>query len=97
MATIAFDSLGYFERLKAAGVSSEQAKVQADVMREIIEEKLATKSDLERVRFELDAKIEATKLELKQEIREMELRITIRLGGMMAASIAMVAALVKLL
>ena len=33
----------------------------------------------------------------KQDLRELELRLTIRLGAMMAASIAIIAALVKLL
>ncbi len=33
MAGIPFASLGYFEKLKAAGVPEEQAKVQADAMR----------------------------------------------------------------
>ena len=43
----------------------------------------------------------ATKADLKAELEKLELRLrhdlTLRLGGMMAASIAVVAALVKLL
>jgi hypothetical protein len=85
MSAVTFDTLGYFERLKAAGVPEEQAKVQANVMREVIEDKLATKADLL-----------AVKTELQQQMKELEYRLTIRLGGMMAASIALVAALVKL-
>jgi hypothetical protein len=46
MSAVAFDALGYFERLKAAGVPEEQAKAQANVMREAIEDKLATKQAL---------------------------------------------------
>ncbi|MEK7298163.1 MAG: hypothetical protein AAB069_09725 [Planctomycetota bacterium] len=34
---------------------------------------------------------------LKRDVKELELRLTIRLGAMMAASIAIIAALVKLL
>ena len=37
------------------------------------------------------------RLATKQDIKELEMRLTLRLGGMMAASIAVVAALVKLL
>ncbi|MDR2695270.1 MAG: CCDC90 family protein [Deltaproteobacteria bacterium] len=85
MSAATFDTLGYFEKLKAAGVPEEQAKVQANVMREVIEDKLATKADLL-----------AVKTELQQQMKELEYRLTIRLGGMMAASIAIVAALVKL-
>ena len=82
MSSTTFDSLGYFEKLKAAGMPEEQAKVVANTMREVIDERLVTKEYL-------DAKL-----------RELEYRLqynlTIRLGGMMAASVALVAALVKL-
>ena len=78
MSTTTFDSLAYFERLKAVGVPEEQAKVQANAMREVIEDKLVTKA------------------ELASQLKDLEYRLTIRLGGMMAASIAIVAALVKL-
>jgi hypothetical protein len=35
-------------------------------------------------------------LATKQDLKDLEYRLTLRLGGMMAASIAIVAALVKL-
>ena len=38
-----------------------------------------------------------TKQDLKQELRELELRLTLRLGSMMVVAIGVVAALVKLL
>jgi len=86
MTAATFDSLGYARKLEAAGFSREQAEVQTDALREIIEDRLATKSDLKALEAQLEGKI-----------RELEYRLTIRLGGMMAASIAIVAALVKLL
>jgi len=52
----------------------------------MIGDKLATKNDL----IELENN-------LRQDIRELEYRIIIKLGGLMAASIAVVATLVKLL
>ena len=78
MTSTTFDTLGYFEKLKAVGVPEEQAKVQANAMREVIEDKLVTKA------------------ELASQLKDLEYRLTIRLGAMMAASIALVAALVKL-
>ncbi len=81
-----FDSLRYFEQLKEAGFTEKQAKVQANAMREVIEEKLATKADL----LEQEA-------HLTSEMQKLELRLTVKLGGMIAASIAIVAALVKIL
>jgi len=86
MATTTFDSLSYAKKLEAAGFTREQAEVQTEALREVIEDKLATKHDLKELETRLDGKI-----------RELEYRLTIRLGAMMAASIAIVAALVKLL
>jgi UDP-N-acetylglucosamine:LPS N-acetylglucosamine transferase len=58
-----------------AGMPLRQAEILAEEQARLIDERLATKDDLER----------------------MELRLALRLGTMMAASIAFVAALVKLL
>lgn len=43
MTTTTFDTLGYFEKLKAAGVS----EVQADTLREFIDDRIVTKEHLE--------------------------------------------------
>jgi len=81
-----FDTLAYAKKLKAAGFTEQQAEIQAEALSEIIEDRLATKQDIE---------------ELKRDIKELELRLkhdlTLRLGGMIVAGIAVVAALVKLL
>ena len=84
--TIVFDTLAYAKKLKAAGFTEEQAEVQAEALAEIVDERLATKQDLRE--------LETT---LKRDIKELEMRLIIRLGTMMAISIAVVAALVKLL
>ncbi len=80
--TIAFDTLAYAKRLKEVGVPEKQAEVQAEAMVELVEERLATKQDI---------------LDLKRDMKEMEMRITIRLGALMMAAVGTVAALVKLL
>ena len=85
MTSTTFDTLGYFEKLKAVGVPEDQAKVQAGALRELIDDKLATKADLL-----------ATKIELQQQMRELEYRLTIRLGSMLAAAVAVLAALIVL-
>lgn len=86
MTTITFDSLSYAKKLEAAGFTREQAEVQTQAIREVIEEQLATKRDLKNLETSLEAKL-----------RDLEYRLTIRLGTMIAAAVATVAALVKLL
>ena len=77
--TATFDTLAYAKKLKAAGFTEEQAEIQAEALSEIIEERLATKQDLNEL-----------ELRLKHDL-------TLRLGSMLVAGIAIVATLVKLL
>ncbi|OQY43329.1 MAG: DUF1640 domain-containing protein [Desulfobacteraceae bacterium 4572_87] len=86
MATTTFDSLAYMKKLKVAGFTEQQAEAQTETFAEIIEERLITKQDLKEL-----------EVSLKRDMKGLELRLTLRLGSMMAASIAMVAAFVKLL
>ena len=72
MSVMVFNSLNYAKRLEQAGFTRQQAEVQANIMTEIVDEKIATKQDL----------------------RVLEYRITIRLGGMLAAAVAVLAALI---
>jgi hypothetical protein len=84
--TMTFDTLSYAKKLKSVGFTEEQAEVQVEILAQIIDERLATKQDI---------------FDLKRDMKEMELRLkhdlTLRLGAMMAAGIAIVAALIKLL
>ena len=96
MSTIAFDTLSYAKKLQDLGFTKEQSEGFAQLQRELIDERLATKQDIRDLRNEM--RDMETRLDNKMEIRlkDLEYRLTIRLGGMMAASIAIVAALVKL-
>ena len=58
MTTTTFDTLGYFERLKAAGLPEAQAeaitKAQAEAMKDFVASReFATKSDLSDLKHEL--------------------------------------------
>jgi preprotein translocase subunit Sss1 len=66
MKTIAFDTLAYANKLKNAGVEGKQAEIQAEALAEIIEERLATKSDIDK---------------LESKITELGYKLTITLGG----------------
>ena len=60
MSTTTFDTLGYFEKLKAAGFTEEQAKVQVEAMQGVVRsydeasrKELATKGDLADTKHEI--------------------------------------------
>jgi hypothetical protein len=80
--TAIFDTLAYSKKLKAAGFTEQQAEIQAEALAEIIDERIATKQDFH---------------ELKRDMKEMEQRIIIKLGALIAASIAITVSLIKLL
>ncbi len=66
-----FDTLKSVEELQEAGIPENQAKAQVRVFQRIIESDLATKRDIK---------------ELRQEMRELEYRLTIKTGVMLVAS-----------
>lgn len=78
MTATTFDTLVYFEKLKAAGVPEAQAKVQAEAIKGIIDDKLVTRDHFEG------------------RIKELEYRLTIRFGSMIAAAVAILAAFMAL-
>ena len=82
MTTTTFDSLGYFEKLKEAGVPEAQARVQGEAMRQQAEaQRVALQTALDRYdeasRRELATRgdLRETELRLQAEIRATELRL----------------------
>ncbi len=89
MTTITFDTLKFANRLKSAGVASAHAEAEAEALAEIFDiagRDLVTKDYLD---------IGLTQLE--QRLTQLEYRMTIKLGALMAGAVGIVAALVKLL
>ncbi len=86
MTTITFDTDSFVKKLKAVGFTEDQTEVFASEQAVLIDDKLATQTDL----IELENN-------LRRGMREMEYRIIIKLGTLIAASITVVATLVKLL
>ncbi|CAA6603367.1 conserved hypothetical protein [Rhodospirillaceae bacterium LM-1] len=82
MSSVTFDKLAYLETLKASGIPEPQARAHAHALDDALRDSVATRDDVSR---------------LEALIRETELRLTVKLGAMLAASVAIVAALVKLL
>ncbi len=82
MSTITFDTLKFSKRLREAGVPEKQAEAEAEALSEVLEVNL---KDL------------VTKEDLQRELRDLEQRMLIKLGGLMVVAVSIVAALVKLL
>ena len=103
----AFDTLGYAKHLRDVGVPQEQAETHAEAARQFIMAELVTRCDLDGVRRELETKIDTVRHELESRIdglrRDLEgkidtlsLRLTVRMGVMLAAGVAALAAIIKL-
>ncbi|MDR2208906.1 MAG: CCDC90 family protein [Azoarcus sp.] len=85
MNAITFDTLKYANRLKKAGFTPEQAEEQASALSEVLEvnlKELATKADIAM---------------LRQEMVQLEQRMTIKLGTMLTIAVGAMVALTKLL
>ncbi|TXN68689.1 hypothetical protein [Methylobacterium sp. WL6] len=90
----AFDTLKFTQRLEQVGVGREQAVARAEPARDMIIADSATKADLEKT-LRLDLK--ALKAGIDGSLRELELRMTVKLGAIIAAAVAVIAALQKFL
>jgi hypothetical protein len=97
MPSIIFDTYAYIKKLQAVGFTEEQTAVQAETFAGLIDEQLATKRDLKELELSLRREIKEMETSLRHEMKELESRLIIRLAAMIAASIAVVATLVKLL
>lgn len=85
IAQFGFDTLAFVKRLAAAGMDTRQAEALAEGLTQHAFDTLATKSDLQE-----------TELRLRTEIKELELRLTIRMGAMNGATIAILGTLITL-
>ncbi len=104
---VAFDTLKAATRLQnEAGFNEKQARVLVATFAEGIGENLATKEDVAALRSEMATKedvailrseMEVLREVLRGEMRELEQRMTIRLGAMIAAAVGIIVALDKLL
>jgi len=85
----AFDTLGYSKKLRDAGVPQDQAEAHAEAAREFIMVELVTKSDLLAATQTLQAQIRSVE-------ENLALRLTVRVGIMLAAGLTLLGAVLKL-
>lgn len=76
MVGLAHATLTYVSDLRAAGMPEKQAQIQAEFITDIIESNLATKTDIENVKLEIEkVRLEAhtIKAELKVDIEKLRM------------------------
>ena len=75
--SITFDTLAYANKLKAAGVESRvaeaQAEAQHDLFAEVIENKLATKEDINQLKIATKEDINQLKIATKEDINQLKI------------------------
>ena len=81
MTTIAFDTLKFANRLKAAGVPDKQAEAEAEILGEALEVNLNSL---------------VTEDALRRELLLLEQRSTIKLGGIIAVATGVIIAVMRL-
>lgn len=98
-----FDTLQDSKKLTTAGFTPIQAEAQAEALKEVVEDNLitrfdkyATKSDLEGAVSDLENAVNRLENKLENSLKELELRMTIKLGGMLVAGIGSLIILMKL-
>jgi hypothetical protein len=75
MTVIAFNKLAYMEHLKTAGVDDVHARAHAFALDDALKDSVATKADIR---------------ELEAKMRELELRMTVKFGGMLFVAVGVI-------
>ena len=105
-----FDTLTYARRLKEAGVPEKQAEAMADATRDLVSQDVASKADIAAVKTDIAAvRSDLANLEqrIKSELAALDqrftaaietqsLRLTVRMGLMLAAGLSLLAAVLRL-
>jgi hypothetical protein len=90
--TARFAGRAWYDKLRDAGVAQDQAEAHAEAAREFIMTELATHSDLAVLRTDLDV----LRRELENKLDTLTLRLTVRMGIMLAAGLSILAAVLRL-
>lgn len=107
-ARIAFDTLAYANRLKAAGLDSKVAEVQAeanaDMIANLLDNTLATKQDVTELaqvtRQDIAELAQTTKQDIfrvELKLAELETRLLLKLGTITVASISVATAVFSMI
>ena len=92
-----FNALKYTEKMEEVGFTREQAETSINILLEIMDNKFATKDDLEKLRTQMVNEFEKVHTKMDYGFRDLEQRMTIKLGSMMVITVGVMTAIQKLL
>lgn len=99
-----FDTLTYAKKLKEAGFTDQQAEAQADALRAIVNDNLATKHDIEELRAGTKQDIALVQRDIKEletrlgrDIAESKADLLKWMVGLLIAQGGLIVALVRLI
>lgn len=78
-------ALHYSRKLEEVGLTREQATVHLEILESVVEDEMATKADIQN-----------SESNLRSEIRQLELKMTIKVGLMLATAVGILATLIRL-
>ncbi len=101
MASLIFDTHAFVKQLTEAGMPEQQAEVLARTHAALIDERLATKDDLQALELRLSNQIKELDTRFSHQMKELESRLrydlTVRLGSMFVVTAGLIVPLLKLM
>ena len=93
MTTLALDTLKAAKKLRDAGFGEAQAEALVTVVSSALDDTVATKADIKEVRVDINA----LKAKFEADLKSLEQRMTIKLGGMLVVGIGVIFTIDRLL
>ena len=91
-----FDSLGFAQELTKVDFPPQQAEMLASLIRDHVVGNTARKEDLLNTENRLIEKVDRVEERITSELRQLEQKITIKLGSMLAIAVGVLVAVQKL-
>lgn len=88
-----FDTQSFVRRMEAVGMARAVAEELANTLGSVVLDGLSTRRDVEEATARTDGHLRETELRLRQELKELELRMTVRVGAMLAGTTALTVAI----
>jgi hypothetical protein len=83
-----FNALRYTEEMERAGFTKSQAETSVKLLIDVMNENFATKSDILMLKSDLQS--------VESSIRELEYRLTIKLGSMLVIGLGVIATVMRI-